>query len=68
MTLNLCDQAAHGRSPVHAGRQLAGYFTSRAVEMQTHNGAIAQKGWGTAEWTKQGAMYAYSQAAVRLAE
>lgn len=46
----------------------AGYFTSRAVEMQTHNGAIAQKGWGTAEWTKQGAMYAYSQAAVRLAE
>jgi hypothetical protein len=49
-------------------RRLAGYFTARAVEMQTHNGAIAQKDWGTAEWMKQGAMYAYSRAAVRFAE
>lgn len=48
-------------------RRLAGYFTNRAVEMQEHNGAIAQKDWGTAEWTKQGAMLAYSQAAVRFA-
>jgi len=49
-------------------RRLAGYFASRAVEMQAHNGAIAQKDCSTAEWTKQGAMYAYSRAAVRLAE
>lgn len=49
-------------------RRLAGYFTARAVEMQTHNGAIPQKDWGTAEWTKQGAMLAYSKAAVRFAD
>jgi hypothetical protein len=48
-------------------RRLAGYFTARAVEMQTHNGAIAQKDWGTAEWTKQGAQLAYAKAAVRFA-
>lgn len=48
-------------------RRLAGYFATRAVEMQDHNGAIAQKDWGTAEWTKQGAMLAYSKAAVRFA-
>ncbi|HEX9225134.1 MAG TPA: hypothetical protein VF885_00585 [Arthrobacter sp.] len=48
-------------------RRLAGYFTTRAVEMQTHNGAIPQRDWGTAEWTKQGALHAYSNAAVRLA-
>lgn len=48
-------------------RRLAGYFTARAVEMQGHNGAIPQKDWGTAEWTKQGAMHAYSKAAVRFA-
>jgi hypothetical protein len=48
-------------------RRLAGYFTARAVEMQDHNGAIPQKNWDTAEWTKQGAMYAYSKAAVRFA-
>lgn len=49
-------------------RRLAGYFTARAVEMQQHNGAIAQNDWGTSEWTKQGALHAYSQAAVRFAE
>lgn len=49
-------------------RRLAGYFTDRAVEMQTHNGSIPQRDWGTAEWTKQGALLAYSQAAVRLAD
>jgi hypothetical protein len=48
-------------------RRLAGYFAARAVEMQAHNGAIPQNEWGTAEWTKQGAMHAYSQAAVRFA-
>jgi hypothetical protein len=48
-------------------RRLAGYFTARAVEMQVHNGAIPQNDWGTAEWTKQGAMHAYSLAAVRFA-
>jgi lipid-binding SYLF domain-containing protein len=48
-------------------RRLAGYFASRAVEMQKDLGAKAQNDWGTAEWTKQGAMYAYSQAAVRFA-
>jgi hypothetical protein len=26
-------------------------FTTRAVEMQTHNGAIAQRDWTTEEWT-----------------
>lgn len=49
-------------------RRLAGYFTARAVEMQAHNGAIPQKDWGTPEWTKQGAMHAYSKAAVRFGE
>lgn len=48
-------------------RRLAGYFTARAVEMQQHNGSIPQNDWGTQEWTKQGALLAYSQAAVRLA-
>jgi hypothetical protein len=48
-------------------RRLAGYFTARAVEMQEHNGAIPQNDWGTAEWTKQGAMHAFSLAAVRFA-
>jgi hypothetical protein len=48
-------------------RRLAGYFTARAVEMQAHNGAIPQNDWGTAEWTKQGAMLSYSLAAVRFA-
>jgi len=52
---------------MYRARRLAGYFTTRAVEMQAHNGAIAQKDWGTAEWTKQGAMFAYSLAAVRFA-
>ncbi|ACL42144.1 hypothetical protein Achl_4193 (plasmid) [Pseudarthrobacter chlorophenolicus A6] len=49
-------------------RRLAGYFTARAVEMQQHNGSIPQNDWGTQEWTKQGAMLAYSKAAVRFAE
>lgn len=49
-------------------RRLAGYFAARAVEMQAHNGAIPQKDWGTAEWTRQGAMLAYSKAAVRFAD
>lgn len=49
-------------------RHLAGYFTSRAVEMQQHNGAIPQNDWSTEEWTKQGAMHAYCQAAVPLAD
>jgi hypothetical protein len=48
-------------------RRLAGYFTTRAVEMQTHNGSIPQRDWRRAEWTKQGALHAYSQAAVRFA-
>ena len=48
-------------------RRLAGYFTARAVEMQQHNGSIPQRDWGTAEWTKQGALHAYSLAAVRFA-
>ena len=48
-------------------RRLAGYFTARAVEMQAHNGAIPQRDWGAAEWTKQGALYAYTKAAVALA-
>jgi hypothetical protein len=43
-------------------------FTTRAGEIQTHNGVIAQREWSTEQWTKQGAMYAYSQAAVRFAE
>jgi hypothetical protein len=48
-------------------RRLAGYFTTRAVEMQSHNGALPQRDWGTDEWTKQGALHAYSKAAVRFA-
>jgi hypothetical protein len=38
------------------------------VEIQTHNGAIAQREWSTERWTKQRALYAYSRAAVRFAE
>lgn len=49
-------------------RRLAGYFTVRAVEMQERNGAIAQKDWDAAEWTKQGVILAYSRAAIRFAE
>lgn len=48
-------------------RRLAGHFARRAIEMQEHLGSIPQKDWETAEWTKQGAMYAYSKAAVRFA-
>ncbi|GAA4032568.1 hypothetical protein GCM10023063_14800 [Arthrobacter methylotrophus] len=48
-------------------RRLTGYFTVRAAEMQKHNGSIPQRDWGTAEWTKQGALLAYSLAAVRFA-
>jgi hypothetical protein len=48
-------------------RRLAGYFTTCAVEMQSHNAALPQRDWGTAEWTKQGALNAYSNAAVRFA-
>jgi hypothetical protein len=43
-------------------------FTTRAVEMQTHNGAIAPRDWTTEEWTKQGAMHPGCRAAVRFAE
>ena len=48
-------------------RRLAGHFTRRAVELQGHLGSIPQKDWETAEWTKQGAMFAYSKAAVHFA-
>ncbi|WP_427019399.1 hypothetical protein ACQCSX_22160 (plasmid) [Pseudarthrobacter sp. P1] len=48
--------------------RLAGYFTSQAVQMQTVLGAKSQNEWGNTEWTKQGAMYAYAQAAVRFAD
>ncbi|HEX9087057.1 MAG TPA: hypothetical protein VF867_05985, partial [Arthrobacter sp.] len=51
----------------YRARRLVGYFTTRAVEMQNHNGTIPQRDWGTAEWTKQGALHAYANAAVRLA-
>lgn len=44
------------------------YFTTRAVEMQTTNGAIAQRDWSAEEWTQQGAMHSRSQAAVRFPE
>lgn len=48
-------------------RRLAGHFARQAITMQEHLGSIPQNDWETAEWTKQGAMYAYSKAAVRFA-
>lgn len=48
-------------------RRLAGYFTARAVEMQKELGAKPSNEWKDAEWIKQGAKTAFSNAAVRFA-
>lgn len=48
-------------------RRLAGYFTSRAVEMQQELGSKPSNDWRDAEWIKQGAKAAFSNAAVRFA-
>jgi hypothetical protein len=47
-------------------RRLAGYFTARAVEMQNELGARPSDDWKDADWTKQGAKLAFSNAAVRF--
>jgi hypothetical protein len=41
-------------------RRLAGYFTARAVEMQTHNGAIPSATGERPSGRAQGALHAYS--------
>jgi hypothetical protein len=48
-------------------RRLAGYFTSRAVEMQQELGAKPSNDWNDSDWVRQGAMTAFSNAAVRFA-
>lgn len=49
-------------------RRLAGYFTSRAVELQQDLGAKDQDDWTPEEWVKQGTKFAFSKAAVRFAD
>lgn len=49
-------------------RRLAGYFTSRAVELQRDLGAKPQNDWDSADWVKQGTKLAVSNAAVRFAD
>lgn len=46
----------------------AGYFTSRAVELQQDLGTNAQNDWDSKDWVKQGTKFACSKAAVRLAD
>ncbi|MET4143771.1 hypothetical protein [Arthrobacter sp. UYCo732] len=48
-------------------RRLAGYFTSRAVEMQQELGSKPSNDWRDAEWIKNGAKTAFTNAAVRFA-
>lgn len=48
-------------------RRLAGYFTSRAVEMQQELGSKPSNDWNDGDWIKQGAKHAFSNAAVRFA-
>lgn len=48
-------------------RRLASYFTSRAVEMQQELGSKPSNDWTDGDWLKQGAKYAFSNAAVRFA-
>lgn len=59
-------QSAAPLSTVRA-RRLAGYFASRAVEMHRELGAKPSDNWRDAEWIKQGAKTAFSNAAVRFA-
>lgn len=59
-------QSAAPLSTVRA-RRLAGYFASRAVEMHRELGAKPSDDWRDAEWIKQGAKTAFSNAAVRFA-
>ncbi|MBG0738839.1 hypothetical protein IV500_05315 [Paeniglutamicibacter antarcticus] len=48
-------------------RRLAGYFTTRAVELQHELGSKAASDWGRDDWQKHGTKFVFSSAAVRFA-